>query len=96
MRLKERLELLDTLRQVPETLQDEDWDTLGLALHHGHDMPSWWEAGYHDNSLVKVANERLLCIRSHLIGLYSDMMVSIKKFVVISEVGFIMIKARVV
>lgn len=55
--MKERLELLDTLRQVPETLQDEDWDTLGLALHHGHDMPSWWEAGYHDNSLVKVANE---------------------------------------
>jgi len=59
VRLKERLELLDTLRQVPETLQDEDWDTLGLALHHGHDMPTWWEAGYHDNSLVKVANESL-------------------------------------
>uniref|UniRef100_A0A7I4B419 ATP-dependent helicase CHD1-2/hrp3 HTH domain-containing protein n=1 Tax=Physcomitrium patens TaxID=3218 RepID=A0A7I4B419_PHYPA len=53
VRLKERLELLDTLRQVPETLQDEDWDTLGLSLHHGHDMPAWWEAGYHDNALVK-------------------------------------------
>ena len=54
-RLKERLELLDTLRQVPESLQDDDWDTLGLALHHGHDMPVWWEAGIHDNSLIKVS-----------------------------------------
>ncbi|XP_024367770.1 uncharacterized protein [Physcomitrium patens] len=53
VRLKDRLELIDTMRQVSETLQDEDWDTLGLSLHHGYDMPSWWEAGYHDNALIK-------------------------------------------
>lgn len=62
MRLKERLELLDTLQQVPESIEDEEWSMLGLSLHHSHDMPSWWQAGVHDDGLVKVMAERYLVL----------------------------------
>lgn len=68
---------------MPEILQDEDWDTLGLALHHGHDMPSWWEAGYHDNSLVKVVDESLfMCLNLADWLLCSDKMALIYKFII--------------
>lgn len=50
---------MDMLRQAEESLQDDEWHTLGLALHHGHDMPSWWQAGVHDNALIKVFFKQL-------------------------------------
>lgn len=52
VRLKERLELVDSLRQAMDSLP-EDWGHLGLQLSQRNNMPSWWQAGHHDKELVK-------------------------------------------
>ncbi|KAJ7548327.1 hypothetical protein O6H91_07G007200 [Diphasiastrum complanatum] len=52
LKLKERLELFDTFRQAANSFQ-EGWDQLGLKLYHGYGLPSWWQAGFHDEELVK-------------------------------------------
>ncbi|KAH9308498.1 hypothetical protein KI387_036409, partial [Taxus chinensis] len=52
VRLKERLELIDTLKQAMNLLRD-DWGHLSLPLSQRNNMPSWWEAGHHDRELVK-------------------------------------------
>lgn len=52
VRLKERLDLIDTLKQAMDILR-EDWGHLSLPLSQRNNMPSWWEAGHHDRELVK-------------------------------------------
>ncbi|KAG6557687.1 hypothetical protein Mapa_000452 [Marchantia paleacea] len=52
VRLKERLEILETLRLGVESIRG-DWASLGFTQHQNtHDLPRWWTAGEHDNALA--------------------------------------------
>lgn len=51
VRLRDRLELFDTLRQALEFFP-EDWRNVGLTIHPSHNLPSWWQIGSHDRQLI--------------------------------------------
>ncbi|KAL2622124.1 hypothetical protein R1flu_002329 [Riccia fluitans] len=53
VRLKERIEIIDTLRLGVETIHG-DWASLGFTQHQNtHDLPRWWIAGEHDHALAR-------------------------------------------
>ncbi|KAL3691922.1 hypothetical protein R1sor_005573 [Riccia sorocarpa] len=52
VRLKERMEIIDTLRLGVETIHG-NWESLGFTQNQNmHDLPRWWIAGEHDYALA--------------------------------------------